>query len=594
MKINKLYSNMPNLFEPILFNRKLNVIIANVKRPKNQSKDSHNLGKTLLMEIIDYCLLKGSTKQSFIHRLPEELKPIKFYIEVSLPKNRFLTICRGVSNNTKISFKEHKEPEQDFSDATYWDHVKLSFEKAKEFLDGKLNLQAISPFDYRKGMSYFLRKQSDYNDVFQIDKFSRGLDANWKPYVAKLLGFSEDIIENKYKLDKEIKSVQREINSMKAKLTYTDGSIDELRAKREAEVGNIVDIESKLSSFDFKKEDFKISEEELMELESNISYINNEIYNLSADLSEINKAMEFKINFKIDYVKKIFEEVGIHLKDSIVKDYKSLENFNNQLTKDRQSRLLKQKKLVEYRILQFKNQINKLNQERKVKLELIREKDTFKKYKQMQSRLVDMKSKLKVMDHELSKLEEIKQKENKVANLEQELSESVQSSKEEIEKSNPTLTEVRRICSDFSKKVLDKTILLYVKLNKKDNIEFITSYSPETKTQKLTHEDKGDSYKKLLCVFFDLAILSYYAQQPFYHFVYHDGILEGLDNRKKLSFIETVRSYSDKHDIQYILTVIESDLPYKDGKKYHFKESEIIRRLSDDGSKGRLFNCETF
>ena len=51
-----------------------------------------------------------------------------------------------------------------------------------------------------------------------------------------------------------------------------------------------------------------------------------------------------------------------------------------------------------------------------------------------------------------------------------------------------------------------------------------------------TSQNKGTSYKRLLCVAFDLAVLITYSSKNFFHFVYHDGILEGLDNRKKLNF----------------------------------------------------------
>ena len=72
---------------------------------------------------------------------------------------------------------------------------------------------------------------------------------------------------------------------------------------------------------------------------------------------------------------------------------------------------------------------------------------------------------------------------------------------------------------------------------------------------------EGTSYKKLLCALFDIAILRTYADKAFYHFVYHDGIFEGLDNRKRSMLLDVLREMATRYHVQYILSVIDADLP---------------------------------
>ena len=85
------------------------------------------------------------------------------------------------------------------------------------------------------------------------------------------------------------------------------------------------------------------------------------------------------------------------------------------------------------------------------------------------------------------------------------------------------------------------------------------------------------------------------ADKPFYHFVYHDGILEGLDNRKRRILLDLLREIADKYKIQFILSAIDSDLPRDDkDKKIEFSPKEIVLKLSDEGTKGRLFRMEEF
>jgi uncharacterized protein YydD (DUF2326 family) len=80
-----------------------------------------------------------------------------------------------------------------------------------------------------------------------------------------------------------------------------------------------------------------------------------------------------------------------------------------------------------------------------------------------------------------------------------------------------------------------------------------------------------------------------YIDEPFPHFVFHDGFLETLDDRTQLNLIEVSRNYC-KLGIQHIVTVIESELPdLAGGKKFAFQPDEVILTLSDVGDIGRLF-----
>jgi len=57
MKLSKLYCNKPDLFGPINFQSGLNVVLAEIRLPENRNKDTHNLGKTTLGRMIDFCFL---------------------------------------------------------------------------------------------------------------------------------------------------------------------------------------------------------------------------------------------------------------------------------------------------------------------------------------------------------------------------------------------------------------------------------------------------------------------------------------------------------------------------------------------------------
>ena len=109
-----------------------------------------------------------------------------------------------------------------------------------------------------------------------------------------------------------------------------------------------------------------------------------------------------------------------------------------------------------------------------------------------------------------------------------------------------------------------------------------------------TSADLGHTYRKLLCVAFDLAVLRAHLDVEFPRFVYHDGVFESLDDRKKENLLTVLRQHAE-FGLQPIITLIDSDLPSRaDNDATVFAAEEIIVRLHDEGVSGRLFKMKTW
>lgn len=104
-----------------------------------------------------------------------------------------------------------------------------------------------------------------------------------------------------------------------------------------------------------------------------------------------------------------------------------------------------------------------------------------------------------------------------------------------------------------------------------------------------TSQSKGFTYKKFLCMAFDLSILMKYSKNSFYKFVYHDGALEAIDDRRKINYLNKIKEICEDYKIQYVLTSIDSDLPYEDGQRVAFQNDEICLELHDKDDSGKLF-----
>ena len=56
MKLSKLYTNKDS-FKTIDFNDGVNIIIGRIDFPKEKISNAHNLGKTIIVRLVDYLLL---------------------------------------------------------------------------------------------------------------------------------------------------------------------------------------------------------------------------------------------------------------------------------------------------------------------------------------------------------------------------------------------------------------------------------------------------------------------------------------------------------------------------------------------------------
>ena len=136
--------------------------------------------------------------------------------------------------------------------------------------------------------------------------------------------------------------------------------------------------------------------------------------------------------------------------------------------------------------------------------------------------------------------------------------------------------------------VTDTNAIISIKQNKEANVEFEADY--QTTTHITTSEADGTSYKKLLCVAFDIALLVSYSSHSFYRFVYHDGVLEGLDDRVKQRLILVTQRICYEYGLQYILSLIDSDIPKNvEESNQEFPMESVCLNLNDLDDNGKLF-----
>lgn len=579
MKISKLYSNKN--FKNIEFNENFNAIIAFIESDKKE--DTHNLGKTSLIRVIDFLLLSGFNKSTDKLLGNNLFIGQDFYGEFKLNNDKYLIVKRSVNTPTKISFKLNETKLENYKFDIEWDET-LSFSKAKKKLNEYLAFDVLQNWEYRKSITYFLRSQQDYLDVFKLNKF-KGKHKDWKPFVFDLLGFDGKLILEKLEIEESIDELKKKLQTLKLEAQIDTSEKDRLEGLLEIKKNELSEIENQIDRFNFYKEDLKTNKQLVEQIDIKLQAFNTDRYRISYEINKIeNSLSDILDDIDVKVINDLFDEVNLYYPEQLKKKYEDLINFQKSITIERKQylseTLVNLKK--EYSILN--ESIRKIEFKKSELLSLLTQKDSYYKFKEYQKKLITIeveieriKDKLKAIDNSLIFEIEIKQKTEIVNDKIEKLKESL------IERKH---SNINKIFNSIIKEIIDTNALISLRLNNQGNIEFNADYQNKTDLLK-TSESQGTTYKKLLCVAFDLSLLMNYSDKSFYKFVYHDGVLEGLDDRIKIRYINYVKEFCYKYDIQYIITLIDSDLPKN--QQDIIKDNEICLKLNDKGNQGKLF-----
>src|SRR5690606_31505936 len=603
MKLSKLYSN-DHRFKNITFNLKgLNVIYADVLTDLKEKKNSHDLGKTKLVELIDYLLCKQIDKNHFLLKIKDENGDSifinhTFYLEIYLNDGRFLTIKRSIENHTKTSFSINEQTTDEYRPPTIWQFNDLAIDPAKKKLAEyiKFDFFKSKSYDFRKAINYCIRMQPDYEDVYRLSKFKGGRDIDWKPFMFDLLGFNGEILRKKYQNDEQQEKIDAQIKQLKNDFSVEETNRDEIVAQIGLQQNKTLEAEKKIDQLNFYEQDQSLIETGVEEVENKISELNTLSYNLSFDINKLQGSIKNNFAFDLNKVEKVFEEVKIYFPDNLKKDYQELISFNEELTKDRNRLLRRTLKEKNNQLQDINAQLAVLNAKKESLLSFLRDTDTFRRLKEYQKELAKLESVLIQLQERLRIIDLIIEKEESKEILKKEIEDTVKKIRNFSNHTdqNQKYTLVRELFSRFFSSVMNEDTYISWSINSKNNVDF---KPPVIKTKELlskdTAKDEGRTYRKILCVVFDLAILVTYNIESYFRFVYHDDVLSQQDNGIKLRLLELIKNITTEHDIQYILSVIKSDLPTDQKDEFiYFSKDEVVLELNDRDERGTLFGFE--
>ena len=598
MKLSRLYSNRPDKFAPIEFVSELNVVLAEIRPPENRKKDTHNLGKTALGRMLDFGFLARRDANFFLFKHSDLFGDFVFYLEIELADGSYVSVRRSVAEASKVAFKKHAGRHQDFSTIPVqdWDHFDMPFGRARELMDSLLDWRALRPWVYRKGLGYLLRSQDDFRDVFHLRRFVSS-QADWKPFLAHVLGFDDELITRHYAKEKELakKRETEQILSMELASSVEGASkVDGILLLKQEEVEKKQRL---LDAFDFRTEDRLQTKQLVEKVDEKIATLNAHRYSLTQNLKKItNSLKDDQIVFDPEKAETLFKEAGVLFEGQLKKDFDQLIAFDKAITEERYTYLKEERAEIQTELKKINRELNILGKRRSETLAFLSGSDAFEKYKQVSADLVTLRADISLLKRQRESLHRLQRLRTEIRSL-VEVKGHIQAQIEtDVEAQNSDkssmFSKIRLFFNEIVEEVIDRKALLSVSPNQQGHLELKAEIMDEAGNA--TSADMGHTYRKLLCIAFDMAVLRAHMDEDFPKFVYHDGVFESLDDRKKKNLLEIIRRYTNL-GIQSVITLIDSDMPsQEEDTQPLFRESEVVLLLHDENEDGRLFKMQSW
>jgi len=413
--------------------------------------------------------------------------------------------------------------------------------------------------------------------------------------VAHLFGFNEASILRKYELDETIQKLGQRQADQQAEVQFREDELPKLNAELSVLHQQVDVLEEQLDAFSFDDEERNIMRHLVETIEEEIAELNQEIYDLRYDIRQIDVSLSHKDKFDLAEVQSIFDDAKLYFPNQLKRQYSELVEFKRKVTLERNTALRKRRKELAEKLVGAEARKATLDAERENRLRTLRSTDTFEKFKVLQKDLARQRAQVVYLDEQRKKLESVAETARQVREAQRDRGRVVDEIKAMLERPTLIYEKFRRIFNEYCQRVLNHEGIFFFYVNSNDNLDYKISLGLAGQAGIVSSQGDGTSYRKIVCALFDLALLRVYEDTPFFHFVYHDGMLEALDDRKKLAFLDVVRAQVKSKKLQYIMTVIASDLPRNEsGRIVRFADDEIVLHLHDGGVDGRLFRMEEF
>lgn len=569
--IYKVFADDPR-FNEVNFSKGLNIVLG-TKSSSSDDKDTRNgVGKTLLIEIIDFCLGSQVKKDTKLKKI-DLIKNWTFSIVLDLFYSK-CTISRSIKESRKIYI------EGDFSNFPIKPHEEndKNYYKLKEWTEllgvYYFNLNETLKYKptFRSLISYFIRNTPDaYLNPFEMHQ--RQSSINIQSNTAFLLGLNWKCASKAQVIKDEKKDLKNKRKSIEEKYPNL-GVIETQKINLENELNKKID---EINSFKLHRRYHNI-EKEVNQLTKEIkSQVNRNVI-LNRKLGNYRESIKIEKNPKEDTLNKLYSEIDLIFTPNAKKSLKEVKSFHNNLINNR-------KEFLEVEILELENEI-KHNEEliknydnqRSELMKILNTHNALEDYNLLQMEISEDKSEINKLNEAIKSYEQIELSENKIKDETKLIKQKI---KREYEVSRPSWQKAITIFNENTQKLYAENGSLIINISEKGykfDIEF-----PK-------NESRGVTKMKIFC--YDAMILELNSENKNIDFLIHDSeIFSDVDNRQVANALNLIQNKCENHDLQYICTFNSDELDkIKIALPSEFNISQYIRlKLGDNEPCNHLF-----
>ena len=277
----------------------------------------------------------------------------------------------------------------------------MPFEAARKYLNSHLKYDVLSDWSYRKSISYFIRTQKDYDDVFQLNKF-KGKHITWKPFVFDLLGFDGSLIKQKLECDERIEAKKKEINILQHQASVNIAEKDKILGLIDIRTEEKKKVEEEIDRFNFYTKDSGVTKELIDSIDSQLQSLNAERYKLGYEIRKIESSLEqVSTVVRLDKLKELYTEVGIFFPETLSKKYDELERFTQAISSEREKYLRENLIILKREYEDIDAKIKFKEKERSNRIVMLTEADAYDKFKIYQKDLANIEGEINLLREKL-------------------------------------------------------------------------------------------------------------------------------------------------------------------------------------------------
>jgi len=576
--IHSVSANHPS-FHTVTFTTGLNVILAERSEVSTEKDTRNGLGKSTLIEIIDFCLGSGAKKGEGL--LIKPLEQWAFTLEITLGGNR-VKVTRAVADYKRVVIDGPtngwiEQPDCDNKSG----ELIFKVERWRQLLGwalfslpGSADQLPYKP-SFRSLISYMVRRGPDaYISPFQHNIKQQNWDIQL--HIAYLLGMNWEFPARLQGLkDREggVKAIQKAIKT--GAMDGAIGTVGELETQR-------IQLEQQTASAKEALDTFKVHPQ-YDSVQQDADRLTKEIHDLiNHNVTDKRRLGRYQESIKEEKpparmsLERLYEESGLIFPDAVKRTLNEARTFHHQIISNRHD-------FLEVEIVRFQKGINErearikeLTNQRAELMEVLQTHGALQEMTKLQEQYVVLKGSL---DHVQTRLREVKNLNTTKRELRAKKVELVQTAEQGHEQRQKVWSEAVRLFNEHSQALYKTAGRLVIDVSEKGytyNVEIERSGS------------EGIDKMKIFC--FDLAVLQ--LQMQALHgtdFMIHDTLMyDSVDTRQRALAFQRAHEVTTSLGGQYICSINSDMVPTEDFSDDFDFQQHVRLTLSDATPSGSL------